>query len=99
MSRSKTKLVSAVMGISLIVEQDGEQRKVEYTMRTHEGILGQPLDCMREMATFINEHLGTDLEVVYEECGNVQFAKPKRIKARSKVTQKQFNKRIAELGG
>lgn len=93
-----TKLVSANMGIVLVVERDGKQERLEFSATTHEGILGQPLDIMREIAGFLDEHLGTDMDVVYEEKGYVEFAKPKRIKAPRAVSQKEFNRKIKGLG-
>lgn len=96
---SKPKLVSISMGMSLIVERDGQEERKELTMRLPNVEDEQPIDALQALAEFLNNELGLDLDVVYDRAGYVQIAKPKRIKAHRKVTHEEFNKRIAELGG
>lgn len=85
----KTKLVSANMGIVLIVERDGEQQKVEFSLSSSE----QPSAFVGKLCNFIME----ELEMDYLR-DTVSIAKPKKIKAPRTVSQKEFNKKIKELG-
>jgi hypothetical protein len=87
-----TKLVSANMGIVLIVERDGQERKVEFSVVSPSAKARQLNDALFFLREFLNDEFGIDVTQ-----HSVKIAKPKKIKAPRALTHKQFNKKIGEL--
>lgn len=96
-----TKLVSANMGMKLVLDVDGQERIVEFSAVCPSESHKQPASVLREMVMFINETFGTELYVTCDSFRNgainVPIAKPKRIKAPKRVSQAEYNRRIKEL--
>lgn len=88
-----TKLVSANLGIILIVERDGKQEKKQFSVVVPSQEAPQPYDAMYYLKQFIEDALGMDFEQ-----GRIPIAKPKKIKAKRPVSQADFNKKIKSLG-
>ena len=90
-----TKLISANLGIILEIEQDGKERKVEWSIAFPSAKARQPNDALFFLRQFLCEEFCVDVER-----HSVQIAKPKKIKAPKSMSHKQFNKKKAleELG-
>ena len=90
-----TKLISANMGIVLIVEKDGQESRVEWNIAFPSAKARQPNDALFFLRQFLCEEFGVDVER-----HSVQIAKPRKIKALKGMSHKQFNKKKAleELG-
>ena len=88
-----TKLVSANMGIILVVERDGKQETMQFSVTCPSAKARQPNDALYFLRNFLCEEFGIDVTQ-----HSVPIAKPKRIKAHRPVSQNEFNKKIKELG-
>lgn len=99
LDKMTTKLISANLGITLQIERDGKQEKVQFSCVCPSPHNLQPYDMLYNLCKFINETFDTELKVDYAQYRNhfVEIAKPKKIKAHRPISQKQFNKRIKEL--
>jgi len=87
-----TKLVSANMGIILVVERDGKQETVQWSTVVPSHNVPQPHDALFYLEQYLSETFDMDIQQ------HVPVAKPKRIKASRPVSQKEFNRKIKELG-
>ena len=87
-----------MIGIRMTVEVDGVQEDREFTMRLPTHIFNQPREMLDEAVYWLNQELGTDLEITFSKTPDAEVVKPKRIKARRKVTHDEFNRRIGQLG-
>ena len=88
-----TKLVSANMGIVLVIGKDGKQIKKEWSAIFPTENIPQPYDALFYLKRFLEDSFETDIEQTH-----VPIAKPRKIKARRQlVTQEEFVKRIKEL--
>lgn len=100
-----TKLVSANMGIILVVERDGKQETMQFSVECPRGAK-QPIDGIIEICEFLNGefeeyeigYIAYDWQDLGGEPPRIPIAKPKRIKAHRAISQNEFNKKIRELG-
>ena len=84
-----TKLVSANMGIVLVVERDGQQVKREFSLTSSD----QPRVFVGKLCDFIMSEL--DMSYLRD---TVSIARPKRLKPHRPVSQEKFNQMKKELG-
>jgi hypothetical protein len=90
-----TKLISANMGIILIVERDGKEEKVQISLTCPSDEIPQPFAGLCELARFLEDEFNVEYT---KQLKNVELVKPKRIKAKHPISQERFNQKIKELG-
>jgi len=93
-----TKLVSANMGIVLIVEKDGKQETKQFSLEIPRWETSNPLYLVDNLLAFLNTGLECNACFDWVKFPEIKLAKSKKIKARQPVSQKEFNKKIKELG-
>ena len=93
-----TKLVSANMGISLIVERDGKEEKVQWSCAFPNSDTEQPIDAVKKLLDLLNGEFGTDLYLGECEYEWTEIAKPKIKAKRRAISHNEFNQKISELG-
>lgn len=93
-----TKLVSANLGLILVVEKNGKQQKKQFSIMCPCGV-NQPTVMVAHLCDFLNEQLNMDIFVDWHDISKsvVKIARPAKIKAPRKMTQSQFNRKIKEL--
>jgi len=91
-----TKLVSMNVGVILELEVNGKPEKVQFSAVCPRGITTHPVETLDLLAKFLNDSLGTGIAIEWDG-SPVPIAKPKKIKAKRPISQKEFNRRIKEL--
>lgn len=90
-----TKLISANMGMKLVLDVDGQERPIEFSAVAKYG--GNTVDeVVISLINFLNRELGADA-YLDGEFWQIKFARPAKIKAPKRVSQDEYNRRIKEL--
>ena len=92
-----TKLISANLGIKLVLEKDGKEQDATFSMVCPSQNTVNPFDLVEEITHFLNEKLEKDSFFEWARYEFVPIAKPKKIKAKKYVSQEEFNRRIKEI--
>lgn len=88
-----TKLVSANMGIVLIVEKDGKQETKQFSIVFPSSKARQPNAALYFLRQFLCDEFEIDVER-----HSVQIVTSKKLKPTRPISQKEFNKKIKALG-
>jgi len=93
-----TKLISANMGVRLLLEKDGKEVMVEWSGVCPSESHKQPRTLIQELCKVLRHEFGEGFDITFDIYRTVEIAKPKKLKPNKKITQEQFNKRVKELG-
>jgi len=93
------KLVSMNLGVRLVIQdENGQDREFEWSAVSPSKSAPHPEEALQQLCSLLNETFGTEMFIDSATFDTVSIAKPKKIKAQKKISQKTFNKRIKELG-